>query len=55
MARHGTVAAGKDLQAAVYAAEELEETAKLFMLLKNCSYHALNDQEVAELKERFGI
>ena len=55
MARHGTVTAGKDLQAAVYAAEELEETAKLFMLLKNCRYQALNDQEVTELKERFGI
>lgn len=51
MARHGTVAAGKDLEAAVYAAEELEETAKLFMLLKNSRYQVLNEEEVAELKE----
>ena len=52
MARHGTVAAGKDLEAAVYAAEELEETAKLFMLLKNSTYQVLNEEEVAALRDR---
>ena len=52
MARHGTVAAGKNLEAAVYAAEELEETAKLFMLLKNSTYQVLNEEEVAALRDR---
>lgn len=55
MARHGTVVAGKNLEAAVYAAEELEETAKLFMLLKNSRYQVLNDEEVTALEERFSI
>jgi ribulose-5-phosphate 4-epimerase/fuculose-1-phosphate aldolase len=34
LANHGPVVAGKDLQNAVYATEELEETAKLFLLLQ---------------------
>ncbi|MEP3300690.1 MAG: 3-oxo-tetronate 4-phosphate decarboxylase, partial [Roseibium sp.] len=33
LANHGPVVAGKDLEAAVYAMEELEETAKLAVLL----------------------
>ena len=37
LANHGPVVAGKDLEAAVYATEELEETAKLRLLL-----HGLN-------------
>ena len=33
LANHGPVVAGTSLEAAVYAIEELEETAKLFLLL----------------------
>ena len=35
LANHGPVVAGKTLEDAVYAIEELEETARLFLLLKN--------------------
>ena len=34
LANHGLVVAGKELDSAVYAAEELEETAKLHLLLR---------------------
>ena len=34
LANHGPVVAGKELESAVYAAEELEETAKLHLLLR---------------------
>jgi 3-dehydro-4-phosphotetronate decarboxylase len=33
LANHGPVVAGKDLEGAVYAIGELEETAKLYLLL----------------------
>ena len=35
LANHGPVVAGKTLEDAVYAIEELEETARLFLLLRN--------------------
>jgi len=53
LAHHGTVVAGKNLDDAVYNSEELEETAKLFMLLKNSRYTVLKAAEVLELKKRF--
>jgi ribulose-5-phosphate 4-epimerase/fuculose-1-phosphate aldolase len=34
LANHGPVVAGKDLESAVYATEELEETAKLYLMLR---------------------
>ena len=34
LANHGPIVAGKTLESAVYASEELEETAKLFLLLR---------------------
>lgn len=34
---------------------ELEETAKLYLLLQNSRYTALNGEEIAELKKRFGV
>jgi len=53
LARHGTVVAGKNLDDAVYNSEELEETAKLFMLLKNSRYTVLDEAEILELNKRF--
>ncbi|MCE8030041.1 3-oxo-tetronate 4-phosphate decarboxylase [Billgrantia desiderata] len=53
LANHGPVVAGKDLEAAVYATEELEETAKLFLLLRGENPRALNEEQVAELQRRF--
>lgn len=53
LANHGPVVAGKGLDAAVYAAEELEETAKLHLLLKGRDVRLLSAGQVAELREHF--
>jgi ribulose-5-phosphate 4-epimerase/fuculose-1-phosphate aldolase len=54
LAHHGTVTAGMDLDDAVYNAEELEETARLFLVLRNENYAVLNHDAVEELRKRFG-
>jgi len=54
LAHHGTVVSGKDLDDAVYNAEELEETARLFLVLRNENYTVLNHDAVEELRKRFG-
>jgi ribulose-5-phosphate 4-epimerase/fuculose-1-phosphate aldolase len=53
LANHGPVVAGSSLSAAVYAMEELEETAKLYLLLKGCKTHFLTAGQIAELQEHF--
>ena len=53
LANHGPVVAGKALDAAVYSAEELEETAKLFLLLRNEKVRLLTQAQLAELAEAF--
>lgn len=53
LANHGPVVAGKSLDAAVNATEELEETAKLFLLLRSERTRFLNDAQVADLNRRF--
>lgn len=53
LANHGPVVAGKSLQDAVSATEELEETAKLFLMLRGSKTKFLDDVQVAELRERF--
>lgn len=52
LANHGPVVAGTSLQDAVYATEELEETAKLFLLLKDHKTRFLTPEQVDELKAR---
>ncbi|RUV82863.1 aldolase [Mesorhizobium sp. M1A.F.Ca.IN.020.06.1.1] len=54
LANHGPVVSGKDIGAAVYAAEELEETAKLLILLRGAPTRILSADNVAELKAAFG-
>lgn len=54
LAHHGTVVSGKDLDDAVYNAEELEEAARLFLVLRNENYAVLNHDAVEELRKRFG-
>jgi len=49
LANHGPVVAGKDLRSAVYAAEELEETAKLVMLVRGAPVRRLNTTQIDEL------
>ncbi|WP_152204936.1 3-oxo-tetronate 4-phosphate decarboxylase [Marinobacter changyiensis] len=53
LANHGPVVAGKTLEAAVYATEELEETAKLFLLLRGQNPRVLSAQQIADLEARF--
>ena len=53
LANHGPVVAGKSLEDAVYAMEELEETAKLFLMLKNMNTSFLDNFQIADLKNRF--
>jgi ribulose-5-phosphate 4-epimerase/fuculose-1-phosphate aldolase len=53
LANHGPVVAGKDLETAVYATEELEETAKLYLMLKGQTLRVLTAGQVEELRRRF--
>ena len=49
LANHGPVVAGTSIEAAVAAVEELEETAKLFLLLRGQSVRYLSDEQLEEL------
>ena len=53
LANHGPVVAGKTLEDAVYAIEELEETARLFLLLRNMKTQYLNEKQVKKLEELY--
>ncbi len=53
LANHGPVVAGKDLSAAVYATEELEETARIYLMLKGQKLKLLDAAQVADLHRRF--
>jgi ribulose-5-phosphate 4-epimerase/fuculose-1-phosphate aldolase len=54
LANHGPVVTGKDLPSAVFAAEELEETAKLLVMLRSVPRRMLTLEQVAELRRVFG-
>lgn len=53
LANHGPVVSGKDLTSTVYAAEELEETAKLLITLRGAPVRMLTAADVAELRDAF--
>jgi ribulose-5-phosphate 4-epimerase/fuculose-1-phosphate aldolase len=55
LANHGPVVSGATLDAAVNAAEELEETAKLFLLLRDVPVRTLDAAQIDELKSTFGL
>jgi ribulose-5-phosphate 4-epimerase/fuculose-1-phosphate aldolase len=50
LANHGPVVAGSSLDAAVNAVEELEETAKLYLLLRGAKTRFLTPAQVKELQ-----
>jgi ribulose-5-phosphate 4-epimerase/fuculose-1-phosphate aldolase len=54
LANHGPVVSGKTLTDAVYAAEELEEAAKLFLMLRGTGPRLLTPGQVDDLLEAFG-
>ena len=53
LANHGPVIEGSTLESAVYAAEELEETAKLYFILEGHKTSFLNGAQIADLNARF--
>jgi ribulose-5-phosphate 4-epimerase/fuculose-1-phosphate aldolase len=55
LANHGPVVAGDTLEAAVYAIEELEETAKLYLLLRGLNPRFLSPVQIADLSKTFGL
>jgi ribulose-5-phosphate 4-epimerase/fuculose-1-phosphate aldolase len=55
LANHGPVVSGDTLEAAVYAIEELEETAKLYLLLRGLNPRHLSPAQVDDLVKTFGL
>jgi 3-dehydro-4-phosphotetronate decarboxylase len=54
LANHGPVVSGRDLDSAMYAVEELEETAKLMLSLHGHKIRTLTESQIQELRETFG-
>ena len=55
LANHGAVVAAKELDAAIYAMEELEETAKLRLLLHGMNPRLLTRAQVGDLVSHFEL
>lgn len=55
LANHGPVVAGKDVEAACNAIEELEETARLAMLLRGVKATVLSDEQVRAVVTKFDV
>lgn len=55
LANHGPVVGGSSLAAAADAIEELEATAKLYLLLRGERVRALTDAQVADIRQRFSM
>jgi ribulose-5-phosphate 4-epimerase/fuculose-1-phosphate aldolase len=54
LANHGPVVSAKDLDSAMFATEELEETSKLMLLLRGQKIRTLDTAQIQELRESFG-
>ncbi|MDO6728081.1 aldolase [Cognatishimia sp. 1_MG-2023] len=55
LANHGPVVAGKDIEAACNAIEELEDTARLAMMTRGMNPKALSDEDVQRLVTKFDV
>lgn len=55
LAHHVPIVAGTSLHNAIYAMEELEETAKLFLLLQGKEFVTLSENQIKDLSETFPI
>ena len=55
LANHGPVVAGKDLETAIYAIEELEETAKLALLVRKYNPNLLTDAQIRDVIDKFEV
>ncbi len=54
LSNHGPVVSGDTLEAAVFATEELEETAKLYLMTRGMNPRTLTPEQVADLSAVFG-
>ena len=55
LANHGPIVAAKDVEAAVFAIEELEETAKLALLLRGSTINPLSPEQVRDVVDHFNV
>jgi ribulose-5-phosphate 4-epimerase/fuculose-1-phosphate aldolase len=55
LANHGPVVGGSSLAAAADAIEELEATAKLYLLVRGETLRPLTDAQVADLRRRHPV
>lgn len=55
LANHGPVVAAPTLEAAIYAIEELEETAKLLILTRGMKVRHLDAGQIAEIEQTFRL
>lgn len=55
LGNHGPVVAGTTLEAAVFAMEELEETARLVLMTRGMAIRHLDQQEIADLEATFKL
>jgi ribulose-5-phosphate 4-epimerase/fuculose-1-phosphate aldolase len=55
LANHGPVVAGKDVEAACNAVEELEDTARLAMMLRGTDARMLSDAQVQAVVTKFNV
>lgn len=55
LANHGPVVAGKDIEAACNAIEELEDTARLAMMTRNLNPRGLSPEQVSDLVAKFDV
>ena len=55
LSNHGPVVSGDTLEAAVFAMEELEETAKLYLMMRGMNPRTLTPEQVADLSSTFGL
>lgn len=55
LANHGPVVAGKDVEAACNAVEELEDTARLAMLTRGMGPRMLTDDQIAAVVDKFDV
>ncbi len=53
LANHGPVVSGTSLREAIFNAEELEDTARVFFLLKPHGFNQLRPADIAELEEHY--
>lgn len=55
LANHGPVVAGKDIWAAAFAMEELEETAKLALLTRGLNPTMVSDENIQHIVRKFDV